>query len=532
MTRIENPGNVGQAAQLARQTLLPEVRAEELARTAVRLLAPGAQRGDGEVRALAREVAALPPNLQDRVLGSVPGLDLDAARAALAGSLARGQSPLPSRVAPQDLMERAPLGRFEGPVQFESARDGGLAPAQADGERVAPGVVVARDDGAAVGDGPAAPPRSVQAAPLDERQLLADALQPRRPVTSPAASLVQAAPSPVAVRPTTVEDVLRPALRDLAQEASRLATLAERLRGAATMAPLPSGFGARYQAFVADRALSQIHSAAGKLSGLVAVGSRLEGASGPGPALADAARAVASLQARAADATTGPAEGGRPRERARQAALREVSGLERALEAVTAALAVAGGRTVLVGRLQAEPTPGASAPPSDHLAAGLSLEDLARVGVDLGTRFGAARDRVDGAGRRRRGRGGPSPRRPRPRRCGQPPPRGLGARCRCRRPPPASRAGRSPTSPFSRCSATAVSRSSGSTRRRCASPRSSCRKPAPCPSSSRSSPACSTPSRSWHAWGCPPCRASCSSARSARRRPPARARPWRRCRGG
>jgi hypothetical protein len=181
-----------------------------------------------------------------------------------------------------------------------------------------------------------------------------------------------------------VEGVLRPALRDLAQQASRLATLAERLRGTAVAAPLPGGFGARYQAFVAARALREVQSTAERLSGRIAAGSLLESAPGPGPALSHAAGSVASMLTRVADATLALQGAGVPGSGA-QAALREVGGLERALGAVTAALSVASGRTVLVGRLQSDATPGPSAPPAAHLAAGLTLEDLARVGAALGT---------------------------------------------------------------------------------------------------------------------------------------------------
>jgi LysM repeat protein len=180
-----------------------------------------------------------------------------------------------------------------------------------------------------------------------------------------------------------VADVLRPALQKLAEETSRFESLARGLRGAAVAAPLPGSFGPRYQAFVAAQALKQVESAAGALSRQVAVASRLESPSIPGPTVAEAARALASLETQVADATEALRRAAVPGSGA-QAALRGLSGLEQGLGSLASALAVAGGRMVLVGQ-QAQAKPGPSAPPADHLAAGLTLEDLARVGAALGT---------------------------------------------------------------------------------------------------------------------------------------------------
>ena len=386
MSRIETRGDRVQV-ELSRSILSPEARACELGRTAARLLAPGAQGAGGELRAFARELTALPADLQDRVLASIPGRSADDARAALGDDLARAQpTGRPVRPVPRDLVERAPVALFDGTkgTRAETDRAVRLAPAKGDGERVPSGPgggVAVLDHPVALSNGRPAPAR------IDERQLLADALRPSRPTVAavPAAAVepaAEGAPSPAFSR--TVEEALRPALRQLSEEASRFATLAGRLGTAAVRAPLPGRFGERYQAFVASRSLKDAGAAAERMAARAAVASGLEGARGPGRELAASAPDLAVLHARVAEATLALHAAGVPGSGA-QASLQELAGLHRSLEGVAGALGLASGRTVLVGGLQAEAHPGPSAPPVAHLATGLTLDDLARVGAALGT---------------------------------------------------------------------------------------------------------------------------------------------------
>jgi LysM repeat protein len=180
-----------------------------------------------------------------------------------------------------------------------------------------------------------------------------------------------------------VDEVLVPPLRQLAEQASRLATFADRLATSVLRPPLPAGFGPRYQAFVAARALRDVGDAAGRLAGRAAVAARLEGPGGPGPDLASAAGDLAAVQAPAARAVLALEKAGVAGSGA-EAARRELAGFEGALESASAALSVASGRALLLAAAP-PPHPGASAPPAAHLAAALAPEDLARVGTAMGT---------------------------------------------------------------------------------------------------------------------------------------------------